>query len=197
MSISLLGSLRTCRVDTSYANRVESDRIQNPGQMMCPVWNGVDTAGRRVSPDSFWTKNAGCNSAEDRIVVENNLRPQYMEYINLSASGIDGAIYGADGGSKELYGDTMPWANVGASNDRFNYPVNKESCTNGRGGYSCDDNVNNITGNFGLQLSGAVYPSCGYYPYSQAMAQEQQSLRQRQSMQEGYIGNSYRRASGF
>ena len=40
----------------------------------------VDLTGRRVCPDSFYTKSAGCNSAEDRVVVENNLRPQYAEF---------------------------------------------------------------------------------------------------------------------
>ncbi len=199
MSVSLESSLRTCKVDQSYANRVESDRFLNPANMMCPIWNGMDTAGRRVSPDSFWTKNPGCNSAEDRVVVENNLRPQYMEYINLSANGINGAIYGSDGGSRELYGDTMPWVEAGARDSRFNYPVNKEACVDGScgGGGSCYDNVNNITGNFGLQLSGDIMPSCGYVPYAQAMAQEQQALRKRAALQEGYLGNHYRRASGF
>ena len=81
-SISLEGSIRTCKVDTGYANKVESDRFLNPENMVCPIWNGVDLTGRRVCPDSFYTKSAGCNSAEDRVVVENNLRPQYAEYVN-------------------------------------------------------------------------------------------------------------------
>jgi hypothetical protein len=57
--------------------------------------------------------------------------------------------------------------------------------------------VTNVTGNFGLQLSSDVYPSCGYYPYAQAMAQEQQALRQQQALQEGYYGNYYKNSSGF
>ena len=68
-AISLEAAIRTCKVDTAYANKVESDRFLNPQNMVCPVWNGVDTAGRRVCPDSFWTKRAVCNSAEDRVVV--------------------------------------------------------------------------------------------------------------------------------
>jgi hypothetical protein len=167
-NISLEGSIRTCKVDTAWANKVESDRFFNPELMVCPIWNGVDTAGRTVSPDSFYTKRAGCNSAEDRVSVENAQRPQYMEYINLSAGGIDG----------EIYGNTMPWVEEGGRTKALN-------------------NVNKITGNFGLQFGADIYPKCGNYPYRQAMAQEEQQLRKRQSLQEGYIYNNYRRRSGF
>ena len=44
--------------------------------MVCPLWNGVDTTGRTVCEYSYWTKNAGCNSATDRVIIENDLRPQ-------------------------------------------------------------------------------------------------------------------------
>jgi hypothetical protein len=165
--------------------------------MVCPIWNGVDTTGRRVSPDSFYTKNAGCNSAEDRVVVENNQRPQYMEYINLSANGIDGAIYGANGGSKAMYGNTMAWNEVGDNNNVFNISKDAESCRNNWNNSTCSNNVNNLTGQFGQQLSGSVYPSCGYYPYKQAMAQEQQQMRQQQSLQEGFYANRSRGRGGF
>jgi hypothetical protein len=176
-TISLEAAIRTCKVDTAYANKVESDRFLNPENMVCPIWNGMDSAGRRVSPDSYYTKRAGCNSAEDRVVVENNQRPQYMEYINLSANGIDGSIYG----------NTMPWVEVGANRAQFSYTDNT----------SDPNNVNNITGNFGKQLSASVYPACGYYPYAQAMAQEEQVKRQQQALQEGYWANNYRMSSGF
>ena len=203
MSISLESSIRTCKVDTAYANKVESDRFLNPSNMVCPIWNGVDTSGRTVCPDSFWTKNAGCNSAEDRVVVENNQRPQYMEYINLSANGIDGA----------MYGNTMPWTEVGKTTQSLN-------------------DLNNITGNFGSQFGANVYPACGYYPYQQALnqvsqtkaptqsnqmqrmmptkegfgmmpsntyqqttAQNQQDFRVRQALDQGYIANQMRNNS--
>jgi len=101
-SISLESALRTCKIDTAWADKVQSDRFLNPNQMVCPIWNGIDTAGRTVCPDSFMTKNAGCNSAEDRVLVENNVsRPQYMEYVNLSAGGIAGNVYG----------NTLPYQN--------------------------------------------------------------------------------------
>jgi len=32
------------------------------------------------------TKNAGCHSAVDRVIVENNIRPRYMEYVSLNAN---------------------------------------------------------------------------------------------------------------
>ena len=93
MSIGLEGALRTCKVDTGWASRIQSDRFENPNLMVCPVWNGRDLSGRPVCADSFYTKRAGCNSALDRVDVENYQRPQYMEYINLDAAGIYANIY--------------------------------------------------------------------------------------------------------
>lgn len=95
MSISLEASIRTCKVDQGWASRVESDRFLNPNLMVCPTWNGVDQYGRFVQPDSYFTKNAGCQSAEDRVLVENALRPMYAEYVTLDASGLAGAWDGA------------------------------------------------------------------------------------------------------
>jgi len=168
-SISLQSALRTCKVDTAYAIKIESDRFLNPNNMVCPIWNGMDTSGREVCPDSFMTKRAGCNSASDRVVVENNVsRPQYMEYINLSAGGISGNIYG----------NTMPYNNSGMRSKDLHA-------------------VNKITGNFGKQFGASVYPSCGATPYKNAMAQEHQQNREGQAMQVGYEAYSRRKASGF
>ncbi len=95
MSVSLDSAIRTCKVNTGWASREQGDRYLNPANMLCPLWNGQDSAGRRVCPDSFVTKTAGCNSATDRVVVENNVsRPQYMEYVTLNAAGVAGNIYG-------------------------------------------------------------------------------------------------------
>ena len=121
-SISLEASLRTCKVDTGWANKVESDRFLNPNLMVCPVWNGRDTAGRVACPDSFMTKRAGCNSAEDRVLVENSVsRPQYMEYINLNANGVQG----------DIYGNTLGHHETGVRDQML-------------------DNTGNLTGQFGL-----------------------------------------------
>jgi hypothetical protein len=96
-SISLNSAIRTYKVDTSYANKIQSDRFLNHQNMVCPVWNGTDTAGRSVSSNSFKTKHAGCNGAQDRIAVENSQRPQYAEYVGLSANGIHRDMSGVNG----------------------------------------------------------------------------------------------------
>lgn len=84
---SLSGSLRTCKVDTAWANKIQSNRFQNPSEMVCPLWNGLDTAGRPVDSNSFYTKNAGCNNPSDRIEIENEIsRPHYTAYINSNNS---------------------------------------------------------------------------------------------------------------
>ena len=135
MSLSLGSSLRTCKVDTAWASRMESDRLFNPNHMVCPVWNGMDTTGRVVCQDSFNTKRGGCNSASDRIEVENNIsRPRYMEYITLSADGIAGNIYGNNVIQKEL-------------NDRDRDLKQR----------------NSIIGNAGIQYGSNIQSSCGGY----------------------------------
>jgi len=95
-----------------------------------------------------------------------------------------------------MYGNSMPWNEVGDTNNQFNIPLDYQSCQNSWK-TSCSNNVNNLTGNFGKQLSASVYPPCAYVPYQQAMAQEQQQMRQQQSLQEGFYANSYRQRSGF
>ena len=84
--VNLESALRTCKVDTGYSNRIQSDRFLNPKNMVCPMWNGLDAAGRMACANSFYTKREGCNSAEDRVGVENVLRPAYMNYISLQTS---------------------------------------------------------------------------------------------------------------
>lgn len=149
-NISLESAIRTCKVDTAYANKVESDRFLNPSNMICPIWNGLDTANRRVCADSFNTKSAGCNSAEDRVMVENNLRPQYMEYINLSANGIDGSIYGA--GTQNVYGSTTGWVNSGQKRQDLAEAEAR-------------------TGSFGEQFPSKVTSSCSRFAYEKGMNQ--------------------------
>ena len=94
--ISLQGSLRTCKVNTGYANRMNSERFENSDVMVCPVWNGHDLAGRPVCADSYATKLPGCNVASDRVVVENAHRPVYSEYIQLNTKGLEGPKYGSE-----------------------------------------------------------------------------------------------------
>jgi hypothetical protein len=92
-SLSLEASLRTCKIDQGHAIRVESDRFLNPNNALCIPWNNMNNLGQMVCQDSFMTKRAGCNSANDRVEVENNLRPQYMQYVTLDAAGIRGQMY--------------------------------------------------------------------------------------------------------
>lgn len=132
--MSLQKSIRTCKVDTSYANKMESDRFFNEDNLVCPSWNGKDTTGRMVHPNSFNTKSRGCNSAQDRILVENCLRPQYTEYVNLNSYGIDGHLYGNQQSNGAANKQTAPSANI--------------------------RNVHNYTGNFGTNFGSHVYPSC-------------------------------------
>ena len=149
-NVSLEASLRTCKIDQGWADRMQSDRFQNPNNLVCPLWNGVDTAGRVVCPDSFYTKNAGCNSAEDRVYVENSLRPQYSEYINLSFSAIAGAIYG----------DTMGWNEAGEAKMMLRA-------------------TDQLTGHFGLvnEPGAYIYPGCQYNSETQYMKAQEQVQR--------------------
>ena len=167
--VSLESAIRSCKVNTAWADRVESDRFLNPNNMVCPIWNGMDTAGRQVCPDSFMNKRAGCNSAQDRVMVENNVeRPQYLEYITLSASGINGNIYD----------NTMPWKQSHQRQKELNQ-------------------INKITGNFGSQFGASIDSSCGYAPYRDAISQKSQKQREGQAMQMGYEGYSRRQNSGM
>ncbi len=91
---SLEASIRTCQVDTAWANRAQSDRFLNTNALMCPTFKFQDPAGRPICVDSWNTKSPGCNSPLDRVVVENALRPQYSDYITLNPQGIQGNMYG-------------------------------------------------------------------------------------------------------
>ena len=163
MSFSLQASLQTCKVDQSMANRYQSDRIFNPNIMVCPPFNGYDLTGREVCVDSFYTKNEGCNSAEDRVMVENFLRPNYMEYLTLDANGIQG----------NLYSDNM------FHNDAM-----------ARTGTRVKDQK--ISGNYGSDFMANTTSTCKGDRYDMAMAQMSQNNRQnvmsRGSQKASYYG---------
>lgn len=76
--INIYGNVRTTQVDTSYASKVQGDRIFTPSHNVCPKFLGYDNLGRPVAPDTFNTKAAGCNTPLDRTFVENDLRPKYV-----------------------------------------------------------------------------------------------------------------------
>lgn len=168
MSISLEKSVRTCDVNTGEANRIQSDRFFNPSNMVCIPWNGLNNKGQEVCPDSFYTKTPGCDSAEDRVMVENSQRPKYFNYVTLGAQGVQGAIYG----------------NVSAqieSDDRTAYLHKKE--------------VNNPR--FGVDFGSKVqYQGCSIRAYENAMKEMSQQGRAQTSMNEGYKAANDRRMAG-
>ena len=151
--VNLESTIRTCKTNTSNAERMLSDRFLNPGNMVCPVWNGLDTAGRLACQDSFYTKRAGCNSAQDRVGVENIQRPQYMQYIsskmdnnyNYNSAIKEGVKAQENYESPEVLGLTR------RDPTRFS----------------------EITGNFGGGLEGSVWPTTckngGYDEYSKSV----------------------------
>lgn len=167
-AISLEKSVRTCDVNTGEAPRIQSDRFFNPNNMVCIPWNGLNNKGQEVSPDSFYTKTAGCDSAEDRVVVENSLRPKYYSYVTLGAQGLDGHIYGQEADIKNAVGRT-----------KFDYSRNQ------------------ITGNFGKQFGADVrYTSCSIGAYERGMAQMSQQHRTETFLQNGFKANAYQTAAG-
>lgn len=167
-AISLEKSVRTCDVNVGEANRIQSDRFFNPNNMVCIPWNGLNNKGQEVCPDSWYTKTPGCDSAEDRVMVENSLRPKYFNYVTLGAQGVAGHIYG----------------NVAAS-------------VNSAGRTKFDDSRNKITGNFGKDFGSTVqYQGCSINAYERNMAQLDQQLRSQNAMQNGFITNSYRKIAG-
>ena len=121
MSIGLTSSLATNKVITGDDSRIQTNRIQNPNAMMCPVWSGTDLAGRQVCADSFNTKKEGCNSALDRIKVENLLRPSYSNFITISAVGITGddANYGPNLSVSDSISASKDRLSRHANNGRF------------------------------------------------------------------------------
>jgi len=94
--VSLEAALKTYKVNVGAAPRLESERYIGSGEFkLCPRWGGTDLVGRAITPDSYYTKSPGCNSALDRLLIENQvMRPRYYTYITLSPEGLSGDIYG-------------------------------------------------------------------------------------------------------
>ena len=168
MSISIDASIRTCKVETGEAQRIESDRFLNPNNMVCVPWNGYNSKGQSVCADSFYTKTPGCNSADDRVHVENDLRPNYAAYINLNMQGLQGDIYG-------------------------NKLSNQEADSANKWQQSRHD----ITGSFGNQFKSSNYQSCGINSYEKAMAHIQQANRQAAMANSAYKSNARRPWPGW
>ena len=143
--VNLESAIRTCKVDPAYSSRIQSDRFLNPKNMVCPVWNGLDTAGRLACANSFNTKREGCNSAEDRVMVENVQRPQYMQYISMQTSANSyNSNYQSPEGVKEGFE---------TSNIIMDF---------------ADTPARQYQAGFGQDLAGQVWPrTCGYNRYDE------------------------------
>ena len=169
--ISIEGSIRTCKVNTGDADKIQTDRMFNPENMVCIPWNGFNNKGQEVCADSQWTKTPGCNIEEDRVEVETDLRPDYAAYINLNMQGLQGDIYGGSNPFvKETASDADKW----------------------------DQSRNDISGGFGnTQWQSTNIPTCGIYPYERAMTQQQQMNRNRQAANLYYNNAVNRSNSGM
>jgi len=185
-NISLEASVRTCKVNTGWSNRIQSDRFQNTNLMMCPVWNERDLTGRKVCEDSFYTKREGCNSALDRINVENDQRPQYAEYITLDTSGYRANMYGDQKTGVETYRPHVEHYVQGMEKNMQEHDATL--------GCQTLDNVHNYTGQFGYVTGFRqnVEPTCSIYPMEYAMASMAQQQRYAQGMSQASKSESYR-----
>ena len=167
-SLSLTKSIRTCKVDTSLSDKIQSDRFLNSNNAVCIPWSGQDITGRKICADSFYTKSAGCNSSLDRVLVENDVaRPSYMEYINLSAAGIQGDMYG-------------------------NIPVEETLQAS-----QFEESRNAITGNYGIQFKANDVPACNIYAYERIMAEQAEYDRMAQYTGAAYTSHTNKMKCGM
>lgn len=195
-AMSLERSIRTCSVNTGEANRLYSDRYENPNNMVCIPWNGLNNKGQIVSVDSFYTKQAGCSSAEDRVMVENSLRPNYMSYVTLGAQGIQGSIYGnMEAKTQALGRDNMVAfieGSQGMRTDASGNVINPNQFTGGTGNFGKSFGAN-------VKFQGCSQPSVadGSTSYERAMQQVSTQQRNQQYLQQGYTANQYQRNGGM
>lgn len=167
-NLSLTGSIRTCKVAVGNANRVQSDRFFNPANNLCIQPNEFDSAGRPSCPYSLRTTAPGCNSAAERILIENDLRPKYSQYISLDVDGI------TNGG---LSSTTTQYDNSVRNQFVKNTPY--------------------IGGNFGVQMSAHVSPSGGMMAYERGMAQNAENRRRFDAMNSMYASHAGKSCSGM
>lgn len=208
-NISLEASVRTCKVNTGWASRIQSDRFENSNLLMCPVWNERDLTGRKVCEDSFYTKREGCNSPLDRINVENDQRPQYAEYITLDTAGFRADMIGDQKAGVETFKRNVehfvpnqhhqqpqyyyqPQQNV-----RENYEKGSEVTMaeyDSTTGYDVLKNAHKYTGQFGYVTGFRqnVEPNCSIYPYEYAMASMSQNARYEQGIAQAGQAQAYR-----
>ena len=171
-AMSLEASVRNCTVDTGKAITIQSDRFFNPQNMVCIPWNGLNSKGQDVCPDSFYTKTPGCDSAEDRVMVENGLRPKYLNYVTLNASGINGGIYGNE----------MAWKDSNARGKMIDQITSDQKFGTGQFGNDFGAHVN--------------YTGCSVGAYERGQSQLAQAQRNQAALNNGYMSYSNRQQAG-
>ena len=172
MSLSLQKSIQGCKVVTDWAPRIQSDRFLNSQNLMCPVWSGFDMVGRSVCPDSFYTKAEGCNDPLDRVMVENEQRPKYFQYLTLNANGLEG------GGDPTL------------SQYEYNNNINKRS--------NMLRNLERNTPQYGADLNGLINTGgCSVNSYERSVANDNQQNRYDQALHHKYMSQQNRNTSGM
>eukprot|EP00122_Pirum_gemmata_P008224 Pgem_evm1s7578 len=80
---SLQTTIRTCKIDTNNAVRLQSDRFLNSCNAACPAWDGKDQYQRMVCEDSMALRTLGCNAVSEVTDLETSLRPHYNNYITV------------------------------------------------------------------------------------------------------------------
>lgn len=201
---SLESAIRTCKVNTGNAERIESDRfLGSADNKTCPQFMGTDLTGRGVCSDSFMTKSSGCNTASDRVWVENTVsRPHYYEYINLSPRGLldDATIEGFGYGQQQ----------AAYIREGFNQPppvtLGSRALTNNGYGYNVPvyESVDDLPPDLRFNSSQPgpfnnmplwsfnVVPQAFGMPYNQLYGQaaEQQRVKQALLMREAMLGEN-------
>ena len=163
--------------------RQQSDRFLNSDNLTCPLWNGLDLTGRPVCPDSYVTKTAGCNNPLDRVMVENEQRPKYFQYLTLNAAGLEGGGFsGGTGGTGGRENFVNPQGNKQGIATRNSMLHNAATSTPAYG-----QQLNSHLGNGG----------CSVKSYERAMASNNEGYRYQQAAQHAYQGAERRKWSGM
>lgn len=114
------------KVDAGWASRFQSDRFLNSDEMICMVPNNTDVLGRNSDVNSIQTKAGGCNSALDRVLVENDIRANSYSLPGLSSYGIvDSGVCTGSGNlaqNQPLQAMSMTWTSSGITKDTLVRP---------------------------------------------------------------------------
>ena len=82
-SMSFTKNFHRGRLDSTVAERMQSQRFLSSCNAVCPVPRETDQYGRQACPDTLPYVAMGCSSAVDRIDVENATRPLYLTTVDV------------------------------------------------------------------------------------------------------------------